>query len=43
MPLVVASERGPGQWPELKNENTLESVAIAGDSPVSVERAQVLE
>ena len=36
--LVAAGERGPGQWLEVKNGNTLESVAIAGDSPVPVER-----
>ena len=35
-PLVVASERGPGQWLGCKNENRLESRAIAGDSPVRV-------
>ena len=37
-PLVVASERGPGQWPEGKNGKDLERSAIVGDSPVS-ERA----
>jgi hypothetical protein len=42
-PLVVASERGPGQWPGCKNENNLEKLAIAGDSPVSIESTQVLE
>src|SRR5215207_5218126 len=36
-PLVVASERGPGQWHRAKNRNRLESRAIAGDSPVPVE------
>jgi hypothetical protein len=36
-PLVVASERGPGQWPICKNRNELESSAIVGDSPVLVE------
>ena len=35
-PLVVASERGPGQWPVRENRNRLESRAIAGDSPVRV-------
>ena len=33
-PLVVASERGPGQWPIVRQQNDLESSAIAGDSPV---------
>ena len=42
-PLVVASERGPGQWLVLDNKNRLESRAIAGDSPVLVMPAQVLE
>src|SRR5215207_9158423 len=37
-PLVVASERGPGQWHRAKNRNRLESRAIAGDSPVRVNR-----
>ena len=35
-PLVVASERGPGQWPKITNRNRLERRAIAGDSPVRV-------
>ena len=35
-PLVVASERGPGQWPSKSNRNRLERRAIAGDSPVRV-------
>ncbi len=34
IPLVVASERGLGQWPSIKNRNVLERTAIAGDSPV---------
>lgn len=42
-PLVVASERGPGQWPGSKNRNELESSAIVGDSPVLVESFLVLE
>ena len=42
-PLVVASERGPGQWRMSKNRNRLESRAIAGDSPVRVESDGVLE
>src|SRR5260221_14401639 len=32
-PLVVASERGPGQWRMGDNRNRLESRALAGDSP----------
>ena len=35
-PLVVASERGPGQWPYLDNRKRLERRAKAGDSPVRV-------
>ena len=42
-PLVVASERGPGQWPVCKNGNDLEKSAIVGDSPVPVESIEVLE
>ena len=42
-PLVVASERGRGQWSVFKNRNALEKAAIQGDSPVRVERAQILE
>ena len=42
-PLVVASERGPGQWPQCKNGNDLEKSAIVGDSPVPVESIEVLE
>ena len=42
-PLVVASERGPGQWPGCKNGNDLEKSAIVGDSPVPVESILVLE
>ena len=42
-PLVVASERGPGQWPKVKNGKVLERTAIVGDSPVPVERLLVLE
>ena len=34
IPLVVASERGPGQCLLFNKQNTLERVAIAGDSPV---------
>ena len=42
-PLVVASERGPGQWPLCKNGNNMEMLAIVGDSPVPVESIEVLE
>ena len=42
-PLVVASESGSGQWSLFKNRNILERVAIAGDSPVRVERMKILE
>ena len=34
IPLVVASERGPGQCLHLNKQNALERAAIAGDSPV---------
>ena len=39
-PLVVASERGPGQCFCVHNLNRLESRAIAGDSPVRVNRTR---
>ena len=42
-PLVVASERGPGQWPTLRQQNRMESRAVAGDSPVCVSKMLVLE
>ena len=42
-PLVVASERGPGQWPEVRQQNQMETWAIAGDSPVCDIEIQVLE
>ena len=42
-PLVVASESGSGQWSHFKNRNALEKAAIQGDSPVRVERAEILE
>ena len=42
-PLVVASERGPGQWLLCKNEKWMESHAKEGDSPVSVESIVILE
>ena len=36
IPLVVASERGTGQWSTKDKQKALERVAIAGDSPVCV-------
>ena len=42
-PLVVASERGPGQWPIVRQQNDLESSAIAGDSPVCENETSGLE
>jgi hypothetical protein len=42
-PLVVASERGPGQWPVRRQQNWMESQAVAGDSPVCDINLQVLE
>ena len=36
IPLVVASERGAGQWFIRKKSNGLERPAIVGDSPVGV-------
>src|SRR4051794_5746887 len=42
-PSVAASERGPGQWPGLKNRKGMESPPTAGDRPVRVEGALVLE
>ena len=42
-PLVVASERGPGQWLVGKNGKDLERSARVGDSPVPVESIEVLE
>ncbi len=42
-PLVVASERGPGQWLGKQNLNEMESSTIVGDSPVGVNVSQVLE
>ena len=41
--LVVASERGTGQWLFLKKQNGMESPAIAGDSPVCVVSGMILE
>ena len=42
-PLVVASERGPGQWQFGDNRKRLEWRALVGDSPVRVMRRIVLE
>ena len=42
-PLVVASERGSGQWPFVKNQNCLERQTRVGESPVWVETQKVLE
>ena len=42
-PLVVASERGPGQWQSKDNRKRLERRASAGDSPVRVMQWIVLE
>ncbi|GBQ08669.1 hypothetical protein AA14337_0623 [Acetobacter malorum DSM 14337] len=41
--LVVASERGTGQWSLEEKQNTLERVAIVGDSPVCVALLKILE
>ena len=43
IPLVVASERGTGQWSDDCKQNGLESPAIAGDSPVCVTLPLILE
>src|ERR1700730_6646763 len=42
-PLVVASERGPGQWRSGDNRKRLEKRALVGESPVRVMRMIVLE
>ncbi len=42
-PLVVASERGLGQWRSRDNRKRLERRASAGDSPVRVMQGIVLE
>jgi hypothetical protein len=42
-PLVVASERGLGQWPDVSYQNRLERRAVAGDSPVWDGEHQALE
>ena len=43
IPSVVASERGPGQWPWARQQNGLERPAVAGDSPVCEIEPRVLE
>ena len=43
IPLVVASERGPGQCLTFNQQNTLERVAIVGDSPVCEREMSGLE
>ena len=43
IPLVVASERGAGQWLAEEKRNGLESPAIVGDSPVCVVLQLILE
>ena len=42
-PLVVASERGPGQCSAFRYQNCLESQAIVGDSPVWENKMQRFE
>ena len=42
-PLVVASERGSGQWRMRDNRNRLERRAVVGDSPVWVNSVEALE
>ena len=43
IPLVVASERGPGQWFWKRQQKRLERRAIAGDSPVCEIDFRILE
>jgi hypothetical protein len=43
IPRVAASESGAGQWPSREKPNGLERPAAAGDSPVGVASARVLE
>ena len=43
IPLVVASERGTGQWLVQEKQNGMESPAGAGDSPVCVVLLLILE
>jgi len=43
IPRVVASESGAGQWPLREKPKDLERSAAAGDSPVGVALAGVLE
>src|ERR1700682_1649545 len=42
IPLVVASERGAGQWSAQAKKNGLENPAKAGDSPVCVKMCRSL-
>ena len=42
-PLVVTSERGPGQCNDEKKWNNLESLAIEGESPLHVDFRNCLE
>ncbi|GBQ94185.1 hypothetical protein AA0522_0363 [Gluconacetobacter liquefaciens NRIC 0522] len=41
--LVVASERGTGQWSFSNKQSGMESPAIVGDSPVCVMSEMILE
>ena len=43
IPLVVASERGSGQWPIATKSKVLGNTAKVGDSPVDVLLLSVLE
>ena len=43
IPLVVASERGPGQWFWMRQQKRLERRAVAGDSPVCDINSRILE
>ena len=43
IPLVVASERGPGQWFWKRQQKRLERRALAGDSPVCEIDFRILE
>jgi hypothetical protein len=43
IPLVVASERGPGQWFWERQQKRLERRALAGDSPVCEINPRILE
>jgi hypothetical protein len=43
IPLVVASERGTGQWSIEEKPSSLERLAVVGDSPVGVVLRLILE